>query len=60
LFFRHFCGRQQAPANARKLPPPETLLHGIIAAAVGMQNEAELAKLRELGFDGATGPGVKG
>jgi len=42
-------------ANARK--PPDTLLHGI---AVGVQSETELAKLHELGFDGATGPGVKG
>jgi EAL domain-containing protein (putative c-di-GMP-specific phosphodiesterase class I) len=33
---------------------------GIVVIAVGVQNEAELAKLRELGFDGATGPGVKG
>ena len=33
---------------------------GIAVIAVGVQNEAELATLRELGFDGATGPGVKG
>jgi len=33
--------------------------HSISVIAVGVQNEAELAKLRELGFDGATGPGVK-
>jgi len=33
---------------------------GISVIAVGVQSEAELAKLRELGFDGATGPGVKG
>ena len=32
---------------------------GIVVIAVGVQNEAEMAKLRELGFDGATGPGVK-
>jgi len=36
------------------------LLHGISVIAVGVQSETELAKLRELGFDGATGPGVKG
>jgi diguanylate cyclase (GGDEF)-like protein len=32
---------------------------GIVVIAVGVQTDAELAKLRELGFDGATGPGVK-
>jgi EAL domain-containing protein (putative c-di-GMP-specific phosphodiesterase class I) len=32
---------------------------GIVVIAVGVHNEAEMAKLRELGFDGATGPGVK-
>ena len=42
-------------AAARKLLP-----HDITLIAAGVQNETELAKLRELGFDGATGPGVKG
>lgn len=32
---------------------------GIVVIAVGVVNEAEIAKLRELGFDGVTGPGVK-
>ena len=31
---------------------------GITVVAVGVQNETELAKLRELKFNGATGPGV--
>lgn len=32
---------------------------GIVVIAVGVVNEAEIAKLRELGFDGVTGPAVK-
>jgi len=36
------------------------LPHGIPVIAVGGQSEAELAKLREPGFEGATEPGVKG
>jgi diguanylate cyclase (GGDEF)-like protein len=32
---------------------------GIVVIAVGVVNEAEIARLRELGFDGWTGPAVK-
>ncbi len=32
---------------------------GIVVIAVGVQNEAEMATLRQLGFDGATGPAIK-
>lgn len=32
---------------------------GIVVIAVGVVNETEIAKLRELGFDGVTGPAVK-
>jgi EAL domain-containing protein (putative c-di-GMP-specific phosphodiesterase class I) len=31
---------------------------GIVVIAVGVVNEAEIARLRELGFDGVTGPAV--
>jgi EAL domain-containing protein (putative c-di-GMP-specific phosphodiesterase class I) len=31
---------------------------GVVVIGMGVETEMELAKLRELGFDGATGPGV--
>ncbi|HSN40444.1 MAG TPA: EAL domain-containing protein [Burkholderiales bacterium] len=54
-------GIDQNPGNQEFLKGLCNVAHaiGIVVIAVGVQNDAEMAMLRQLGFDGATGPGVK-
>lgn len=54
-------GIDQNPGNQEFLKGVCNVAHamGIVVIAVGVQNDAELETLRALGFDGATGPGIR-
>jgi len=51
----------QNPGNQEFLKGLCNVAHalGIVVIAVGVQTDAEMAMLRQLGFDGATGPAIK-
>jgi EAL domain-containing protein (putative c-di-GMP-specific phosphodiesterase class I) len=54
-------GIESNPGNQAFLQGVSSIGHGIglQVIAEGVTNEAEIAALREVGFDGATGPGVR-